>query len=308
MTTIARRRPGGQIGLAVVGVVVGALLLAGCSSARQLGPLPPPPHDSSTLFGSTVQVHPGESFAVARVRLNGTFGRLPIIRYYDSGPPDPWHTIRHNVGHSPVVISFKLPPTALISGSYDHQMRSWFAAAPTGVPTYWSYQPEPEDEIAAGDFTAAEFRAAWRHLDDLATSVHNPALKSTLVLMCYTLSPTSGRSWQHYYPGARYVDVAGWDCYNRLAIQGKYGSPSSIFSPAIDVSRQLHKPFAIAETGSLLVADDSGSGRARWLLEMADFLSSQGAVFVTYFNSDVGGDYRLLDAASQHAWRQVVSG
>jgi hypothetical protein len=44
------------------------------------------------------------------------------------------------------------------------------------------------------------------------------------------------------------------------------------------------------------------------LTASAAFLSAHNAQFVTYFDSTVGADYRLLDAPSMAAWRAAVSG
>ena len=64
----------------------------------------------------------------------------------------------------------------------------------------------------------------------------------------------------------------------------------------------------MTEFGSqVAVGDTTGAGRAAWLRASAAYLSSVGAVAVTYFDSPVDNDYRLLDANSLAAWASVVA-
>ncbi len=58
-----------------------------------------------------------------------------------------------------------------------------------GIRIYWSYYHEPEDNIADGEFTLADYKAAWAPVVSLANAAHNPDLHSTLILMGYDLSP-----------------------------------------------------------------------------------------------------------------------
>ena len=126
--------------------------------------------------------------------------------------------------------------------------------------------------------------------------------------MGWSLSAQSGRNWKDYYPGSSTIDVLGWDTYNLAAPKGKYNDAATVMGDVVATSRAAGKPWGIAELGSLLVSGDSGAGRAAWLNQMASYAQAQGAAFVTYFDAPVGGEYRLLDAPSQRAWKAVVSG
>jgi len=139
--------------------------------------------------------------------------------------------------------------------------------------------------------------------------VGNPTLRATLVLMCWSLEAGSGRTWTDYYPGPTVIDVLSWDCYNREWQDGRYVTPAKRFEEVIAVSRSTGKPFGIAELGTVFaVGDTTGAGRAQWLRDSAVYLAANNAAFVTYFDSTVGADYRLLDRPSQQAWRWAVSG
>ena len=73
------------------------------------------------------------------------------------------------------------------------------AKAPTDARTWWSFWHEPEDNIEGGNFTAAQYRTAWRHVADLADAAHNQQLRATLILMCWSAEKGSHRDWRDYY-------------------------------------------------------------------------------------------------------------
>jgi hypothetical protein len=267
---------------------------------------PPPPAAGRTLFGSSIYQNPGETFAAAYQRRVRLYGALGVDRVYYPGLPPAWPG---NAGYSggPVIVSFKADPQQVLTGAYDAMLTSWFSSAPRGHAIWWTYYHEPEDQIASGAFTAAQYRAAWQRICDLARSVGNPDLHATLILMCYTLDPSSGRTFADYYPGSAYIDTLGFDCYNTAFSSGSYVNPATQFAAVLSMSAAMGKPYGIAEFGSRLVPGDRGSGRAAWLLACATYLQTHGASWVAYFDSPVAGEYRLLDAPSQQAWRRVVT-
>jgi hypothetical protein len=126
-------------------------------------------------FGGTVFEKPGESYAQAYQRVTRTYGQLDAIRMFFPGAPSSWKKIRANVRTTPVVVSFRMDPGAVVSGRYDRTMRRWFANAPTDRPTYWTYWHEPENDAV----NKKQYRRAWRHLDGLADQARHPRLRST---------------------------------------------------------------------------------------------------------------------------------
>jgi len=205
----------------------------------------------------------------------------------------------------------------VIAGTYDSALSTFFAGAPSSYDVFWSYIHEPEDEIAAGDFSLVDYRTAWQRVADLARAAApaNLHLRSTLILTCYTMSSASGRNWSDYYlPSAQ--SMLSFDCYNHVSSKGLYGDPANIFK-AVTAWSDLYPTIAwgVSEVGSTLATTDpSGTGRAAWLRSLGRFLSGQHAarstsvVYGLYFDSagPVGTDYRLLDTASMAAWREVV--
>ncbi|MHB8245837.1 MAG: glycoside hydrolase family 26 protein [Acidimicrobiales bacterium] len=235
---------------------------------------------------------------------------MSIVRVYYPGLPKPWPGPA-GIPKQPVVVSFKALPLTILSGKDDAALLHWFETAPRSYPIYWSYYHEPEGHVAAGQFTAADYRAAWSHIAALAARADNPYLHATLILMAWDLNPASGRNWQNYYPGNSVIQYIGWDAYNppSAVARGIYQPPGQIFGAVVALMRTLGMPWGIAETGSLLAAgDSSGTGRAVWLKKVAGYLEAAGARWCTLFDANVGGGYELYDPSSIHAWKAVNTG
>ncbi|WP_116047889.1 glycosyl hydrolase [Amycolatopsis palatopharyngis] len=248
----------------------------------------------------------GETYQQAFARVNDYYG-LESVRLFYSGLPRHWPG-KLDAGRLPLTVSFKADPAEITAGKHDRHFRKWFAEAPTDVDVHWTYFHEPEDNITKGQFTAAQFRAAWKHLHHLAEQAGNPRLRSTLILMYWTADPNSGRNWRDYYPGTRYVDVLAWDAYNQIVgVTKKYRSADTILRHVVAANRAADEPLAIGELGTGLATGDDGRGRAAWLREVTDYLAEHDALWVQYFDVDYTAhghsDYRLRDQQSKAAWR-----
>jgi hypothetical protein len=262
------------------------------------------PSTSATRFGTTVFENPGESFGSAFRRVTGQYGNLGAVRVFFPKLPASWQKIQSDVGDTPVIVSFKADPAGVIAGRYDAELRRWFADAPTNRPTWWSYWHEPEDDSV----NPSLYRQAWAHLRTVADAAHNAQLRSTLILMCWTLASNSHRDWRSWYPGDNVIKVLGFDCYNTGRKKGAYKDPATILDPVQRVATSLGKPWGIAELGSTVVPSGGGEqGRAQWLRTYADRVQALGGQFATYFDSRTNTlDYRLTDAPSRTTWRSVV--
>ena len=297
-------RPGGE----VTTLPSGAASLEKVASCVKAPPLP----TGGTRFGTSVSTS-STSFRDALSSQDRRFGRLDAVRVFRSSAPpsNTWDTQGDLLANRTVVSSFKVPPAKVLSGSHDSAFLRYFRTVPSDVRVFWSYYHEPEAEIRDGDFSAYKYRAAFRHLVDLAQRACKPNLHPTLILTGWTSESASGRDWRDYYPGSDYISVLAWDPYNGASHRATdYRSPSSMLDGAVNISRQAGKPFGIAETGSIRVSgDSSGEKRARWLNALATYLVDRRARFVTYWDS-VGGplnqDFRLRDTPSVDAWRRWV--
>jgi FlgD Ig-like domain len=236
------------------------------------------------------------------------FGHMPIIRVYYPGLPSAtaWTTGAPALNRSAVIVSFNALPNAILSGADDAALSHFFDTAPTGHPIYYSYFPEPENDIAAGQFTAAGFRSAWVHVVSLAGAAHNADLHSTLILTNWDLSPQSGRNWKAYLPGGGVISTLGWDAYPAGTVHNQNPQltpPSEFMGPEVAASKSVGLPFGFAEFGL-----GRANGRPEWLREVANYLASSGALFGSYFNSTAWPTIELTDAASIATWRSIVAG
>ena len=234
------------------------------------------------------------------------FGHLPVLRVYYTGMPDPdlWTTGVQGLNHSAVVVSFRSPPSTVLSGADDAALAKFFDSAPTGYPIYYSYYHEPELLVQAGTFTVAQYKAAWAHIAAIAAAAHNPYLKSTLILMTWDLNPSSGINWKDYLPAGNVISVLGWDAYPAGTVHDsdpQPTAPADFMGAAEAASRQAGLPFGFAE-----FALGTQTDRPQWLAEVACYLRSTGALFGTLFDSAGFPWMELTDSPSIQAWRAVI--
>ena len=279
---------------AAFALVAAALIGGGAKPARLAsGDIP--------LFGASV------TNTASLAQDTSEFGHMSAVRIYYPGLPgaNAWTTGAPAAARSAVVVSFKALPTAILSGADDAALLHFFDTAPTGHPIYYSYYHEPEDNIAAGQFTLADYKAAWARVVALAHEAHNPDLHSTLILMEWDLSPKSGRNWRDYLPGGGIISTLGWDAYPVGSVgdrDPRPTPPAEFMGPAVAASNSVGLPFGFAEFGLA-----TSSGRPAWLKEVGDYLVSVGAVFATLFNtSQAAPTMKLTDAGSIAVWRSFV--
>jgi hypothetical protein len=298
--------PSGRSGLGASPSVPGATPSAGGGTTPD--PAPFRPGVRRTLPGATIQLQNGESFEQGLARSDRSFGPLRMVRVFYPGLPPKWDGSRSDVVNRTVVVSFKAPPREINSGRDDARIAAWFASIPQQYDVYWAYYHEPENDVENGAFTPAEFKAAWRRVAGLANRAGNPRLINTVILMCFTLVPGSRRDFNAYYPGSDLVETLGWDCYNHATKTNRYNPPEAIYARAAAKSRELGKPWGIAETGTTRTKGDSGTGRAAWIRSVMNYLNAQRPLWVTYYNANrAGGDFRLTDALSMQAWKTWCS-
>jgi hypothetical protein len=255
---------------------------------------------TAPLLGSSVLS------AANLTRTTRQFGHLPIVRVYFPGVPGShaWTSIA-GVNKSAVIVSFNARPAAILSGRDDRALRHFFDSAPRGHAIYYSYFHEPEAHIARGEFTAAAYRAAWRHVAALADRAHNPYLHATLILMSYDLVPYAHRHWKNYLPRGHVIKVLAWDAYpvgSATNDHPRLTPPGQFMGPAIAAARSVGLPYGFAEFGL-----STRFGRAAWLASVGRYLLHSGALFACYFDGNQAyPTLRLTDRASIAVWRHYV--
>ncbi|WP_341229313.1 thrombospondin type 3 repeat-containing protein [Nocardioides salarius] len=259
-----------------------------------------------TLYGFT----PGKAYVSSRAgvrndydRVSGELGSPDVYRYFHSGLPGTSFKGSGADFGPPVVVSFKASPTEISSGRHDARLRSWFGSIPTDRTVWWSYYHEPEDQIERGEFTAAQYRAAWRHLLTLAPERDN--LRATMILMQWTLDKPSRSVDDYMVPG---LDVLAWDAYLTEWTKTTAGT----LDEAAAVSERYGLGYAVAEvsvTSGRTARQDRGQVMAQFIREMVASTRSDGAEFVTWFEiNKEDGDWRMApydDAVA--AWRSTTT-
>ena len=242
--------------------------------------------------------------------LKSKFGSFKVARVFDPGipPSNAWERRGAALANMQVVSSFRVPPRDVIAGKYDAQLRQFFSTVPANVQLYWNYYHEPEPLIANGTFTAAQYRAAWQRIAGIAGSLCRPNLYPTLILTGWTADPASHRNWRDYYPGDAFVSVLAWDPYNQaVGVPTSYRAPQVVFDDVIAISQQTSKPWALAETGTARMSSDAaGTGRAAWITAAGSYLKSHHALWVSWFQSTVKGDFELRDQPGITAYAALV--
>lgn len=301
---LARQRPSRVYVLGGSSVVSDSTLRAfGGGGGKCEGALP-----TGTLFGSSMS-NSGQSAADSMREIDRAFGRVPVVRQFSSGLPTSWNSdkMRAMKGRT-ISTSFKAKPGQILAGTYDAQLRAWFAAAPNDQIIYWTYYHEPEGEIKDGRFTASDYRAAWRRIAGIATQACKPNMFATLILTGWTAKPASKQDYRDYYPGGEAIDVLAFDSYNGVKDPHRtyYASPEEMYGNIVAIARREGKPFAIPETASRLLNGDDGTRRAQWLKDIGAYLEAHDSLFVTYFQSDRNVNWRLDDPPSRQAWADLV--
>jgi hypothetical protein len=233
---------------------------------------------------------------------------MAIVRTYYPGLPsaNAWTTGLPAANKSAVIVSFKAQPTTILSGQDDAALSHFFGTAPTGNPIYWSYYHEPEGNIADGEFTLADYKAAWAHVVTLANAAHNPDLHSTLILGGYDFSPSSHRSWKDYLPGGGIISTLGWDAYPPGSAKNENpiaAAPDTFMAQEIAAAKSVGLPYGFAEFGL-----STAAGRPAWLSDVGNYLMHSGALFATYFNGNAQyPTLKLTDSASVAVWKSFVA-
>ena len=278
-----------------------------------------PPPSKRTLFGESLSGPNGMKSALDR------FGKIPVARVYMSegqALPASWASAGSLSGlpaGTDVVLSFKpsgygsSPTNGLVNianGAADADIKSLMRSRPAGVRVWLSLYHEPEDNLASGAFTVAQFKNAWTHFGGVVRSLGDPGVSSVLILMRYTLNAGSGRDWHDFYVDNG-PDMLAWDAYNSAhdANPPGYLDAAKIIDPIRAVADETGKPWGIGEFGSPIISGDDGRGRAAWLQQVADLTLADGrAEFFTYWDrAALSGttDYSLSDPASIRVWRAL---
>ena len=258
------------------------------------------------ILGASVGQGTGETFSQALAREDSEYGPK-VLRVFYGGLPSTSATDSRNAISRPVVYSFKDSATTVSSGADDATLNAWLDVFSNKTSDTWfSYYHEPEDNFTTAT-TQAQYRAAFQHFADLVHAKNNPKVHTTVIYMDWTFDSGSGRNWTAWYPGDAYVDYFSADMYgfqdtdsNTTAYQSLSDHLVKRNWPAI--AKAHGKPLMVPELGFNQVGS-----RPEFLHSVGPWARAN-AVQVIYFDSTGSlGDHRLLDSASQTAWKQEIA-
>ena len=270
-----------------------------------------------TLFGASIITSDGANHYDA---FDALFGDIKIDRTYNAlnaNPPKYQSTwAAQDVSHDAAsATSFKYYPVDVLSGSKDAILANFFAALKPGRVRWWGYWHEPDDEIfSSATFTAADYRAAFSHINDVAVA-HTPANVDARPFLCveeYSMrpankhGPATPRPLDQMYPGD-FIQAVGFDVYSGWNDKVPYTlAPAEQFDKLFSLAGALGKPICIPEfgcqatppTGVTMTRTQWMTNALRYLKPHADQIS-----FITWWN-DTFADL-TSDTAAANVWKAV---
>lgn len=199
------------------------------------------------------------------------------------------------------------------AGVYDAQIRAWARSVPTNVGLYATVWHEPEN-----DLTGPQFVAMYQHVYSVVKAA-NPSITFGPVYMAYW--------WQegtdHYARGGanawwvwdRYADFAAVDAYSPNPTTLKNNPKFQGWLKFMNLKAPT-KPLVVAEYGQCAdnprekkpCTAEEKAARARIILEDEAYLRSMRfTMWLVWHGTGEQGDWRLMDPASQAAWRRVAA-
>jgi hypothetical protein len=256
-------------------------------------------------------------------------GPTHVRRCYDSAFGFPtWQQTSafKRYGTVPIDYSVQLPPVDVASGAADARLRTFLATTPQDLILTNYHEPEPH--IAAGQFSAAQFRAAIAHLSTLvrAQNARDGGKRRVSVILEYnTVFGVGGRDPLDYWPGrdangVNHADLISLDTYalphntNTPGVPAgytdglKWQSAAELLDPSIAFAKQIGSPWMVSEFGFLEDIHDS-THKAKAITDFVNYARLHGAVTVEYWDGiGVRADWQLRHSAKAiSAWKTIVN-
>ena len=234
-------------------------------------------------------------------------GYPQVVRLFFSGSPgsgEPTWALGKTA-----IVSFKFNPTQAFPAE---KLRAFLASKPANVKAYVCTYHEPEDNITANQFTAAQYRDFVTATTSVCREFENCI--STPILMQWTLESASGRNVNDYLEGVEY-DVLGWDVYPRL---GTIKDIQAQLKSIHDESVKRGKPWLIGEVGAVKYVEGrqyprpsyTEADRAVWMLNTVAQIKALAVqpLAVCWFTYPTDGHlYTLESAETQNAMKQILA-
>jgi len=305
------------------------------ASARATHPCPLN-HDlvprCGVLFGAYAQAVGGQPALGAFRHLQRVSGaRFSIVHYYHQGTelfPSPWE-IQLSRHHRHLLLNWK--PEAghtwaeVADGAADGYLDSEarYLLKNYTKRFFLVIHHEPENEVIdspGSGFTAAEYRAMYRHVED---RLRADGVRNAVYVMNYMGAQTyAERSWYHQlWPGRRYVDWIAFDPYDAPGLNPQSGGfkkmvnrhwGAGVWRGSYRWAHQHfpHKPVMLGEWGVGEKAGHPGWKARFFRTVVRDLRAMPRLKLISYFSHPtppIGGDLRPdTSARSARAWRTLA--
>jgi hypothetical protein len=241
--------------------------------------------------------------------------------------------------------SFQLPPADVASGADDAILQTFIASTPKNIVLTNFH--EPEQEIAAGQFTFAQFRAGIVRLNQLVDAqnlVDGGTRKVSVILMVSTFTGFMGRNPVNYWPTTANdggtADLISVDVYSAPHATDtasvplgytdgvNWKDPAKLMYPVVKFAKANATDWAVSELGYL--EDVNSAGHKAQALQQAVAAAIAGktsatsptyrrALWISYWDSRGGrADWELRynnppvpstssTSTAAQTWKQLVN-
>jgi|tagenome__1003787_1003787.scaffolds.fasta_scaffold20819821_2 hypothetical protein len=198
-------------------------------------------------------------------------GPVDVYRGYDGGFHYPtWQQVPRAFAHPGGMndYSFQLPPADVAAGLDDTALMTFIGSTPKNIVLTNFH--EPEQEIAAGQFTFAQFRASIAHLNALVDAQNladGGTRRVSVILMVSTFTGFMGRNPVNYWPTTAAdggtADLISADVYAAPHATGTAGvplgytdgvswkDPAKLMYPVVTFAKANSTDWAVSELGYL---------------------------------------------------------
>jgi hypothetical protein len=269
---------------------------------------PPPAPTGKVLFG----VNPGgystvskaETVAEAWNRIQTAYGKIVSTRWWVSSFGWNWSQVPARFGKCGLYFNLGADVAGVNSGKYDAAWANLCKTAPTDRWLAASFSHEPEDEVAGGQFTIAQWQNAQKRLARIK-SENTDHITFAPLLMGVSFHPTryswaanGNQPWSTWFDfDLTNVDALGIDIYQQGKDDASADTPQTIGGPFISACKAKGKKGVVGELGARRVNPPSSPGisdgaRATFLTNFGKFANNNADIIeaVHYFESDNGRD------------------
>ena len=255
-----------------------------------------------------------------------TFGGVGVARvFHPTLLPARWTGAKDGLSDTKrAQISFKVPPARLAAGDYDAKIIAWLTSIPAGWTVWLTFWHEPGDELRAGRFTAAEYRAAWRRLSDLVRRQARLPDVDVYLAPVFGAYQVDTAGWaDSWVPAPTEVDLLCWDMYGNPTGGPGLSSPYPNVQETVDKCLYVTERLGFTQWGvsefnaPRRVWDASESARVRWLEEFRAYCwsPSRGVapqlgsplLFLLWEGEGTNWDQTFKTAASIDWWTNVLA-